>query len=111
MSEQQFNNGNDIESDDTLLLERTKPTLKKPPMFKVIILNDDYTPMEFVVHVLENFFSMDRAKATRIMMDVHKKGRGIVGMYTLDIAQTKAAQVHHLAREQEFPLKCTVEKA
>lgn len=95
----------------TGILEEVKDDLKEPDMFKVVLHNDDYTTRDFVVEILKLVFHKPVIEATKIMMDVHKKGRGIVGMYTWDIAQTKAAQVHHLAREQEFPLKCTVEKA
>ena len=109
MSEQQFNNGNDIENDDTLLLERTKPKLKKPPMFKVIILNDDYTPMEFVVHILEAIFGHNRDNATRIMLNVHKAGKGVCGIYSRDIAETKMTQVNQYSREKQHPLLCEVE--
>jgi ATP-dependent Clp protease adaptor protein ClpS len=77
----------------------------------VVLHNDDYTTKEFVVEVLQTVFQKPAIEATKIMMDVHKKGRGVVGVYTWDIAQTKVAQVHRLAKEQEFPLKCTIEAA
>ena len=96
-------------NDDLALLE-AKPALKRPPLYKVILLNDDYTPMEFVVHILEIFFSMDRKTATRIMLEIHTKGMGVCGVFTHDIAQTKVAQINHYSHEHEHPLKCTMEK-
>ena len=102
------NSNND--SDDTLLLERTKPKLKKPPMYKVLILNDDYTPMEFVVHILESIFGHNRESATRIMLNVHKSGKGICGVYTKDVAETKVTQVNSFARENKHPLLCDLEE-
>jgi ATP-dependent Clp protease adaptor protein ClpS len=93
------------------LLEEEEKKLKEPDMYKVVLHNDDYTTKEFVVEVLQIVFQKPAIEATKIMMDVHKKGRGVVGVYTWDIAQTKVAQVHRLAKEQEFPLKCTIEAA
>ena len=87
-----------------------KPRLKRPPLYKVLLINDDYTPMEFVVHILEIFFSMDRETATRIMLEVHTRGMGVCGIFTRDIAQTKVVQVNHYSKEHEHPLKCTMEK-
>ncbi len=103
-------NNLDNENDDTLLLEQTRPKLKKPPLYKVILLNDDFTPMEFVVHVLEAIFSHNRESATRIMLSVHKSGKGICGIYTKDIAETKVTQVNSYARENKHPLLCDMEK-
>lgn len=100
----------DRDEDDTLLLERTRPKLKKPPLFKVILLNDDYTPMEFVVHVLEAIFGHNRENATRIMLNVHKSGKGVCGIYTRDIAETKVTQVNSYARENKHPLLCDMEE-
>jgi len=96
---------------DDFVVQEAKPKLKRPPLYKVIILNDDYTPMEFVVHVLEIFFSMDRVLATRVMLQVHTQGKGICGTYTREIAETKVAQVNNYARENQHPLLCTMEKA
>jgi ATP-dependent Clp protease adaptor protein ClpS len=93
------------------LLEEVEKELKEPDMYRVVLHNDDYTTKEFVVEVLQTVFQKPAIEATKIMMDVHKKGRGVVGVYTWDIAQTKVAQVHRLAKEQEFPLKCTIEAA
>ena len=98
----------DIDIGDTAV-ETAKPKLKKPRMYRVIINNDDYTPMEFVVHVLENFFSMDRAKATRIMLDVHNNGKGNCGLFTRDTAQTKTLQVNDYSKEHNHPLMCSME--
>lgn len=95
--------------DDNLVLEEAKPKLKRPPMYKVVLINDDFTPMEFVVHVLEAFFGMDRERATHIMLNVHTKGKGVCGVYPRDIAETKVAQVNEYSRQNEHPLMCTME--
>ena len=92
-----------------LVVEKARPKLKRPPMYKVILVNDDYTPMEFVVHVLEYFFGMDRQTATHVMLSVHTKGKGICGLFTRDIAETKVAQVNDYSRQHEHPLLCTME--
>ncbi len=92
-----------------LVVETAKPKLKPPSMYKVLMLNDDYTPMDFVVHILEAFFGMDQEKATRVMLKVHTEGKAVCGVYTRDIAETKAAQVNHYARENEHPLLCEIE--
>ena len=97
-------------SEDTVL-EAKKSRTKPPPMFKVLLLNDDYTPMEFVVHVLERFFSKDHEAATRIMLHVHHHGIGECGVFTYEIAETKVTQVIDFARENQHPLQCTMEKA
>jgi ATP-dependent Clp protease adaptor protein ClpS len=93
------------------VLTREKEEVKPPEEYRVILLNDDFTTMEFVVSVLMTVFHKPVPDATRIMLDVHKKGRGLVGVYTFDIASTKITQVHQLARQNGFPLKCTMEKA
>ncbi|AOU98105.1 ATP-dependent Clp protease adapter ClpS [Acidihalobacter yilgarnensis] len=93
------------------VVEESRPEIKQPPLYKVVILNDDYTPMEFVVEVLEVFFSMDREKATRVMLHVHTRGRGVCGVFTRDIAETKVAQVNDYARDHQHPLLCTLEEA
>lgn len=95
--------------DGGLAVEEARPKLKKPRMYKVLLMNDDFTPMEFVVHVLERFFRMDRAKATRIMLNVHTQGKGLCGTYVREIAETKVAQVNDYARENKHPLLCTME--
>ena len=97
--------------DGDLALEEAKPKLKKPPMYKVVLLNDDYTPMDFVVNVLEIFFSMPRDKATRIMLQVHTQGKGVCGVFSREIAETKVYQVNSFARENQHPLLCALEPA
>ena len=94
-----------------LAVEEAKPKLSPPPLYKVLMLNDDYTPMDFVVEVLETFFAMDREKATRVMLTVHTEGRAVCGLFTRDIAETKAAQVVDYARDNQHPLMCQVEVA
>ena len=101
----------DRSHDDGLAVEEAKPKLKRPPLYKVILLNDDYTPMEFVVHVLEYFFGMDREKAVRIMLQVHTQGSGVCGVYSREIAETKVSQVNDYSRENNHPLLCTMEYA
>ncbi|WP_346836399.1 ATP-dependent Clp protease adapter ClpS [Microbulbifer sp. SAOS-129_SWC] len=91
------------------VLEEAAPRLKRPPMYKVIMLNDDYTPMDFVVETLEVFFGADRERATRLMLQVHTQGKAICGVYTRDIAETKAAQVNQFARDNQHPLLCEIE--
>jgi ATP-dependent Clp protease adaptor protein ClpS len=97
-------------ADHGLITEEAKPRLKRPPLYRVILLNDDYTPMEFVVQVLEKIFSLDRTTATRIMLEVHTKGKGVCGVYTYEIAETKVAQVTGLAQQHQHPLLCTMEE-
>src|SRR5690606_13492961 len=94
----------------TGLLLKPRPKTKKPSMYKVLILNDDYTPMEFVVHILERFFNKNRQEATDIMLHVHRRGVGICGIFTYEVAETKVAQVMDFARANEQPLQCTMEK-
>ena len=92
-----------------LAVQDAKPELKKPPLYKVILLNDDYTPMEFVIEVLEVYFRMSREQATQVMLTVHTKGKGVCGIYTRDIAETKAIEVNEYARECQHPLLCEIE--
>lgn len=92
------------------LLTKSKTETKKPSMYKVLLLNDDYTPMEFVVHILQNFFRKAPEEAMQIMLHVHQKGVGICGIYTYEVAETKVAQVIEYARKHEHPLQCTMEK-
>jgi ATP-dependent Clp protease adaptor protein ClpS len=94
----------------TGIITRTATKTKKPSLYKVLLLNDDYTPMEFVVHVLERFFNKGREDATQIMLHVHQKGVGICGVYTYEVAETKVTQVLDLARQHQHPLQCTMEK-
>lgn len=95
---------------NTGVVTRTKPKTKKPSMYKVLMLNDDYTPMEFVVHVLERFFGKGREEATQIMLHVHQRGVGICGVYPYEIAETKVTQVMDFAIQHQHPLQCTLEK-
>ncbi len=97
--------------DDGTVLQEAKPKLKRPPLYKVVLLNDDFTPMEFVVHVLEGFFAMTREKATQIMLHVHTRGKGVCGVFPHDIAETKVAQVNEFSRRNQHPLLCTMEEA
>lgn len=94
----------------TGIITRTRPKTQRPSLYKVLILNDDYTPMEFVVHVLERFFNKGREEATRIMLHVHHKGVGICGVYTYEVAETKVTQVMDFSRQHQHPLQCTMEK-
>ena len=105
--------GDDRRNDDDQqigIVVKTKPKTKKPSMYKVLLLNDDYTPMEFVVHVLERFFQKGREEATRIMLHVHQHGVGECGVYTYEVAETKVSQVIDFARRHQHPLQCTMEK-
>jgi len=97
-------------NEDQGLLVKAKPKTKKPSMYKVLLLNDDYTPMEFVVHVLETIFSKSRQESTDIMLHVHRRGVGVCGIFTFEVAETKVAQVMDFARANEQPLQCTMER-
>lgn len=101
--------GNDKNS-DTILKSKPKSKTDKPPLYKVLLLNDDYTPMEFVVYVLERFFGMNSSKAAEIMLAVHKKGVAVVGVFAFEIAETKVTQVMDCASQNQHPLQCTMEK-
>jgi ATP-dependent Clp protease adaptor protein ClpS len=101
--------GGESHEDGGLAVQEARPKLKKPPMYKVVLLNDDFTPMEFVVHVLERYFRMEREKAMRIMLHVHTQGRGLCGVYNREIAETKVAQVNDYSRSNHHPLLCTME--
>jgi ATP-dependent Clp protease adaptor protein ClpS len=94
----------------TAVITRTKPKTKKPSLYRVLLLNDDYTPMEFVVHILERFFQKDREAATRIMLHVHNHGVGECGVFTYEVAETKVTQVMDFARQHQHPLQCVMEK-
>lgn len=96
--------------EDAELATRTKPKTQRPPMYKVLLLNDDFTPMEFVVHVLERLFGMSHGHAVEIMLTVHRKGVAVVGVFSHEVAETKVMQVMELARRQQHPLQCTMEK-
>ncbi len=97
--------------DQGTALEDARPQVKRPPLFRVVMLNDDFTPMEFVVEVLEKFFSLDRTRATRVMLEVHTRGRGVCGVFPYDIAETRVVQVTEYARHHQHPLMCTMEEA
>lgn len=97
------------EPDDGVAV-KVRPKTRKPTMYKVLMLNDDYTPMEFVVYVLERFFYKSRDQATQIMLNVHRRGVGVCGVYTYEVAETKVTQVMDLARQNQHPLQCTIEK-
>ena len=102
--------GGDDGEGKTGIVTKTRPKTKKPSLYKVLLLNDDYTPMEFVVLVLQRFFSKGQEDATRIMLHVHQKGVGICGVYTYEVAETKVTQVMDFARNHQHPLQCTMEK-
>ncbi|MEE9493976.1 MAG: ATP-dependent Clp protease adapter ClpS [Gammaproteobacteria bacterium] len=97
------------DNDNGLAVLEEKPELKQPPLYKVVLLNDDYTPMEFVVLLLETFFSLNREQATQVMLHVHTKGKGVCGVFTREIAETKVYQVNEFSRENEHPLMCSME--
>ena len=101
----------EADDDKSLLLQPSRPKLKKPPMFKVILLNDDYTPMDFVIEVLQSYFHMDQEKATRVMLHVHTRGMGVCGIFTRDVAETKVVQVNEYSRLRQHPLLCSMEEA
>ena len=103
--------GDGLDEIETGVATRTRPKTKKPSNYKVLMLNDDYTPMEFVVLVLKRFFDMDLEQATRVMLHVHQKGVGICGIFPYEIAETKVNQVMDFARKNQHPLQCTLEKA
>jgi len=107
MADKDQNNGNGT---STGVVVKAKPKTKKPAMYKVLLLNDDYTPMEFVVHILERFFGKSVEEASRIMLHVHRRGVGICGVYTYEIAETKVKQVMDFSQRHQHPLQCTLEK-
>ena len=96
---------------DTGTATKTRPKVKRPPLYKVILLNDDYTTMDFVVHILQKFFQKSFDEATQIMLHVHYKGSGVCGFYPYEIAETKVTQVTNYAKKNDFPLQCTMERA
>jgi len=99
------------DGDHGLAIEEARPRIKKPPLYRVVLLNDDYTPMDFVVQILEKIFSMDRSSATRTMLQVHTQGKGVCGVFSYEIAETKVAQVTGLAQQHQHPLLCTMEES
>jgi ATP-dependent Clp protease adaptor protein ClpS len=100
----------DDDDNETGVATKSRPKTKKPAMYKVLMLNDDFTPMEFVVHILERFFSKTHEEAMQIMLHVHQRGVGICGVFTYEVAETKVTQVMDLAKEHQHPLQCTIEK-
>lgn len=103
-------NSPSFDEDGSIATQNADPEVKKPSLYRVILLNDDYTPMEFVVHILEQFFGLGREQATQVMLAVHTQGKGVCGIFTKDIAETKAALVNDYSRECQHPLLCEVER-
>ncbi len=103
----------EIEQNDghDLAVKEAQPKVKRPPLYQVVLLNDDFTPMEFVVDILQSIFGMQRTRATQVMLEVHTKGKGICGVFNFEIAETKVAQVMGVAQQQQHPLLCTMEKS
>ena len=94
-----------------LAVETAKPEVARPPLFQVVLLNDDYTPMEFVVEVLQVFFAMNRERATQVMLHVHTRGKGVCGVFTREVAETKVTQANEFSKHHQHPLLCTMERA
>ena len=109
MSEEQQQN--DQVGGYDLAVEEQRPKIKQPPLYRVVLINDDYTPMEFVVDILESVFGMERTRATQVMLEVHTKGKGVCGVYNFEIAETKVAQVMGIAKQHQHPLLCTMEES
>ncbi len=103
------NSDDNEDREGSIAVQEKEPALKKPPMYKVVLLNDDYTPMEFVVEILQTFFSMNTESATQVMLMVHTQGKGVCGVYSRDIAETKSEQVNEFSRQNEHPLLCEIE--
>lgn len=104
-NEHKFSDGYD------LAVEEARPKIKEPPLYRVVLINDDYTPMEFVVDILESIFGMERTRATQVMLEVHTKGKGVCGVYNFEIAETKVAQVTSIAQQHQHPLLCEMEES
>jgi len=100
-----------LEPQRGVVVEESRPEVQRPPLYQVILLNDDFTPMDFVVVVLETFFNMDRERATQVMLHVHTRGKGVCGVFTREVAETKVTQVNEFSRVNQHPLLCTLEKA
>ncbi|MCG8371283.1 MAG: ATP-dependent Clp protease adapter ClpS [Proteobacteria bacterium] len=94
-----------------LAVEEARPKIKQPPLYRVVLINDDYTPMEFVVEILESVFGMERTRATQVMLEVHTKGKGVCGVFNFEIAETRVAQVMSIAKQHQHPLLCTMEES
>lgn len=101
----------DLDNEEGVAVQEAKPKLEQPKRYKVILLNDDYTPMDFVVHILECFFRLNRAQATQVMLQVHTQGKGVCGIYPKDIAETKEEQVNRYSKSEQHPLMCVIEEA
>ncbi|TLY48857.1 MAG: ATP-dependent Clp protease adapter ClpS [Gammaproteobacteria bacterium] len=104
-------NENEQQHEHALVVEEARPEVARPPLYQVLLINDDFTPMDFVVAVLETFFNMDRERATQVMLHVHTRGRGVCGVFTREVAETKVTQVNEFSRAHQHPLLCTLEKA
>ena len=111
MKQEEQNNNINTEEPQTGILLESKPATKKPSMYKVILLNDDYTPMEFVVYVLQKCFNKNQEEATQIMLHVHQKGIGVCGIYTYEVAEVKSKMVVDFSKKNQHPLQCTIEKS
>ena len=105
------NNANEFDDNSSVLDKPSDPILKRPPLYHVVLLNDDYTPMEFVIYVLQSFFGFDKEKATQIMLSVHTKGKGICGVFTREVAETKSMHINNFAQQNEHPLISEIEPA
>jgi ATP-dependent Clp protease adaptor protein ClpS len=101
---------NDMAHGDELVITKVRPKTDKPPLYKVLLLNDDFTPMDFVILILKKFFTKSDAEATKIMLQVHNEGAGLAGIYTFEVAETKVYSVNEFSRRHKHPLKCTMEK-
>lgn len=102
---------NEERGSQDLAVEEARPKIKQPPLYRVVLINDDFTPMEFVVDILESIFGMERTRATQVMLEVHTKGKGVCGVFNFEIAETKVAQVMSVARQHQHPLLCTMEES
>ena len=109
MSDHRFDNEDAVGHD--LAVEEVRPEVRQPPLYRVVLINDDYTPMEFVVDILESVFGMERTRATQVMLEVHTKGKGVCGVFNFEIAETKVAQVMSIAKQHQHPLLCTMEES
>ena len=109
MSDHRFDNEDHGGHD--LAVEEARPKVKPPPLYRVVLINDDFTPMEFVVDILESVFGMERTRATQVMLEVHTKGKGVCGVFSYEIAETKVAQVMSIAKQHQHPLLCTMEES
>ena len=109
MSDHRFDN--EEQGGHDLAVEEARPKIKPPPLYRVVLINDDFTPMEFVVDILESVFGMERTRATQVMLEVHNKGKGVCGVFSYEIAETKVAQVMSIAKQHQHPLLCTMEES